>query len=346
MTMKGKSRWNLPALALLILAAAGYWALAKSQGVPATSGAQSAHAATQRAEALPMELFGTMGKEEQLVPGKELTLFERGGSGMLTHMWFGGSWPGWGETRIRIYVDGESQAGIDLALLMGHGIGWGDDHAPWGTSRVGKTGRPSGVYNTYRFPFGHGIKVTAELAPGVRQPQVFWWTLRGLTNFPVRVGSISLPGSARLRLYRREQVAVKPLEELEILNTEQRGMLYAVTLAAASGNFNYLESCLRAFPNGRKEPLWLSSGTEDYFLGTYYFNAGLYHLPLAGLTHLDADKAGSLFRFSAYRFHEEDPIPFQSGLRLVWRNGEELRGHRFGDPRPTTLTSYVWAYEW
>jgi hypothetical protein len=107
-----------------------------------------------------MELFGTMGKEAQLVPGKELTLLEQGGAGTLTHLWFGGSWPGWGDTRIRVYVDGE---------------------------------------------------------------------------------------------------------------------------------------------------------------------------PL---------------RFAAYRVHEDDPIPFRSGLRLVWRNGKELRGHRFGDPKATTLTSYAWAYEW
>ena len=344
--MNGKSKGNVTVIAALLLAAACYCEIAKLKGVLATSAVQASVSAEERAPALPMELFGTMGKEEQLVPGKEMPLFEQGGTGTLTHMWFGGSWSGWGDTRIRIYVDGENKAGIDMALFMGHGIGWGDNDAPWGTSRLGKTGRPSGLYNTYRIPFDHGIKVTAELAPGVRQPQVFWWIMRGLTNYPVRVGGISLPASARLRLYRREQVAAKPLEEVELLNTNRRGLLYAVTLAAASGNFNYLESCLRAFPNGRKDPLWLSSGTEDYFLGTYYFNAGLYHLPLAGVTHLDPDKAGSLFRFSAYRFHEDDPIPFQNGLRLVWRNGEELRGHRFGDPKPTTLTSYAWVYEW
>jgi hypothetical protein len=293
-----------------------------------------------------MELFGTMGKEERLLPGKEKLLFEHAGEGTLTHMWFGGSWPGWGDTRIRIYVDDEPKAGIDMALFLGHGIGWDDNAAPWGTNRIGKTGRPSGIYNTYKIPFRKGVKVLAELAPEVRQPQVFWWIIRGLTNYPLRCGDIRLPPTARLHLYRRETVAAKPLEEVEILHTEQKGLLYGVTLAAASGNFNYLESCLRAFPNGRKEPLWLSSGTEDYFLGTYYFNAGPYHLPLAGLTHMDPDKPGSQSRFSAYRFHEDDPIPFQRGLRLVWRNGEELDGHRFGDPKPTTLTSYVWLYEW
>jgi hypothetical protein len=133
---------------------------------------------------------------------------------------------------------------------------------------------------------------------------------------------------------------------VSILDTRKQGLLYAVTFEGSSTNFNYLEACLRAYPDGRKDPIWLSSGTEDYFLGTYYFNGGPYHNPVAGLTHCDPDKPGSAYRFSAYRFHEDDPIPFHEGLRLVWRNGEELAGHRFGDPKSTMLTSYVWAYEW
>ncbi|QEH34151.1 hypothetical protein OJF2_26860 [Aquisphaera giovannonii] len=299
-----------------------------------------------RAPAPPMRLFGGMGKEVKISPGEEKVLFERAGAGTLTHMWFGGDWPAWGDTRIRIYVDGEERPGIDMALFLGHGIGWGNDAAPWGTNRVGKTGRPSGVYNTYRIPFGKGVKVTATMAPSVRDPQVFWWIVRGLTDYPVRLGGITLPPSARLKLHRLDKVRAEPLKDVTIADTPARGLLYAVTFEAISDNFNYLEACLRAYPNGAKEPVWMSSGTEDYFLGTYYFNAGLYHNPVAGLTHCDPDRPGSSYRFSAYRFHEDDPVPFQEGLRLVWRNGEELDGHRYGDPKPTTLTSYVWTYEW
>jgi hypothetical protein len=315
------------------------------QGVVAAESVVAASIDAQ-SDLAQMKLFGGMGKESTLEPGKELTLFERSGAGTLTHMWFGGSWTGWGDTRIRVYVDGEEQPGIDFELFMGHGIGWNDEAAPWGTNRVGKTGHPSGIYNTYKIPFGKGVKVTAELAPEVRQPQTFWWIVRGVTNYPLHVGEIALPPTARLRLHRKINVPLKPLEEIEVLNTNRSGLLYCVAFAAKSANFNYLEACLRAYPDGRQEPIFLSSGTEDYFLGTYYFNAGPYHLPVAGLTHLDADQPGSQFRFSAYRFHDDDPIPFQDGLRLVWRNGEELRGHRFGDPKPSTLTSYVWTYEW
>ena len=92
----------------------------------------------------------------------------------------------------------------------------------------------------------------------------------------------------------------------------------------------------------------LSSGLEDYFLGTYFFNRGMYHNDVAGLTHLNKEDHS----FSAYRFHEEDPIFFRKGLRLTLRCGEEIgdqrhnkRIQRWKAP-PTTYTTYVWIYEW
>ena len=88
------------------------------------------------------------------------------------------------------------------------------------------------------------------------------------------------------------------------------------------------------------QPQLLSSGLEDYFLGTYFFNRGKYQTPVAGLTHLVNNE------FSAYRFHDDDPIFFQKGLRLTCRCGEEHDGHTFGDPQETTYSTYTWVYEW
>ena len=68
-------------------------------------------------------------------------------------------------------------------------------------------------------------------------------------------------------------------------------------------SWSYLEACMRAYLDGSKKPMILSSGLEDYFLGTYYFNKGKYANNLAGLTHFDAKNHA----FSAYRFHEQGP---------------------------------------
>ncbi len=54
--------------------------------------------------------------------------------------------------------------------------------------------------------------------------------------------------------------------------------------------------------------------------------------------------------FSGYRFHEEDPIFFQKGLRYVWRNGETKfwtrEDTKAWDTKETVLYSYAWVYEW
>eukprot|EP00966_Prymnesium_polylepis_P083548 1935449-Prymnesium_polylepis.1 len=65
----------------------------------------------------------------------------------------------------------------------------------------------------------------------------------------------------------------------------------------------------------------LSSGTEDYFLGTYYFNKGAYTTPIAGVTHLNRT-GGHGADFSGYRVHTDEPLVFDSGVSLTWRNGD------------------------
>lgn len=292
-----------------------------------------------------LKTFGAAGKEGLLYADHEAVLFEHAGPGCLTHMWFGGSWPGYDRTEIRFYVDGEATPSIDMQLFLGHGIGWADSSAPWGTERLGKTGEPSGLYNTYPIPFSKSLRVTGKLGAGVEKPQTFWWIFRGVENLPVYLGHIQLPANARLRLEVHNEVPLDPLQMIEIAGSPRAGALYQVTLAVSSGNCNFLEAMLRAYINGAKDPLFLSSGTEDYFAGTYYFNRGEYHLPLSGLTHKDAPADGPC-RFSAYRFHDQDPIIFQKGLRLLWRNGEERDGKPYGSPQRSQMTSYVWLYEW
>jgi hypothetical protein len=290
-----------------------------------------------------MRTFGTSGKERRvLAGGREAELFRRDGRGVLTHMWFGGDWPGYERTRLRVYVDGETTASIDMELGLGHGIGFADPAAAWGTARIGKTGHPSGLYNTYRIPFGRGVRVTAQLGEAVPGDPPFWWIIRGVENLPITLGGAVLPENARLRLYKRENYTASPLEEFDLYRSTKAGALYQVTLAARSESFSFLEACMRAYLDGAEQALLLSSGLEDYFLGTYYFNRGKYHTPVAGLTHLD----GKDHSFSAYRFHDDDPVLFQKGLRLTCRCGEEVDGKALGDPKATTYTSYVWVYEW
>jgi hypothetical protein len=297
-----------------------------------------------------LKTFGTAGKQlRPLNSGTETELFSHQGKGCLTHMWFGGDFRNSANTHIRVYVDGETTASIDMELFMGSGIGFGDEFAPWGSEKMGRTGGGDNVYNTYRIPFSKSIRVTGQLSRGAPEHPMFWWIIRGTENLPVQLGGITLPDSARLRLYHVDNHFAEPLEEVALCDVKGAGALYQVTIAAQGSrhtnswkDLSFMEGCMRAYLNGDTQPTLLSSGFEDYFLGTYYFNKGRYATALAGLTHLDKNNA----EVSAYRFHDADPIFFQNGLKLTMRCGDQVEGKTVGDPPPTTYWTYCWLYQW
>lgn len=119
-------------------------------------------ACTEKNKTDNLKTFGSIGKQLSiLTKDSETVLLHQEGKGALTHMWFGGSFPGYEQTVIRVYIDGEEAPSIDMELFLGHGMGHNDRFAPWTADKMGKTGSPSGVYNTFRIPFGKEIKVTA-----------------------------------------------------------------------------------------------------------------------------------------------------------------------------------------
>ncbi len=316
------------------------------------SGASRVEASDDQTSGL--KTFSSIGKGSAALDGyKEAELLVHEGKGCLTHMWFGGDWPGYEKTRIRVYVDGEKQASIDMELGMGHGQGFGNDPGPWGGSKFGKTGQPSGIYNSYRIPFGKTVRVTAQRDKNCPSPAPFWWIVRGTENLSVSLGGVKLPENARLKLITHENFRAKPLEEFDLCDLKGSGALYQVTIAAKGlelredwKSLSFLEACMRGYFDGSSTPTLLSSGLEDYFLGTYYFNKGKYANDLAGLTHFDPKERS----FSAYRFHDDDPIFFKSGFRLTCRCGEtedgSKNGKMMGDPPPTEYSTYAWVYTW
>jgi hypothetical protein len=240
-----------------------------------------------------------------------------------------------------------------MELGLGHGYGFGEQAAPWGSERLGKTGQPSGVYNTYRIPFRTSVRVSAQRDRKSPENSPFWWIIRGTENLPVYIAGVRLPDKARLKLHKLETYTAQPLEEFSLCDVRGHGALYQVTIAARGlgqtddwKSLSFLEACMRAYMDGRAEPVMLSSGLEDYFLGTYYFNRGRYATSLAGLTHMDRENR----TFSAYRFHDEDPVFFQRSLRLTCRCGETADGSKdsdtAGDPPPTEYSTYAWVYQW
>ncbi len=308
--------------------------------------------------AADLESFSTMGKQSEILQsGNEEVLYEKKGKGLLHHMWFGGGFEGIENTVIRIYVDGEKEASIEMKLSEGFANAYHSDNHYQSASVIGKTGIKGGLYNTFKIPFGKNIKITAQNT-GIHGAEgcYFWWIFRGTMNMPLSISGVTLPENARMKLYKVEDKLVKAYAEFDLCNTKKDGLLYMVYMQGEAAEPNkiyeqewhklsFLEACMRAYVGGAKEPEFLSSGLEDYFLGTYYFQSGRFANDLAGLTYFDKENA----KFAGYRIHERDPYYFKEGLRLTCRAGEtwpEKNNAKLHDAPNSRYTTYTWIYEW
>jgi hypothetical protein len=213
--------------------------------------------------------------------------------------------------------------------------------------------------NVSRVPFQKSIRVTGQLPPTSPDNLVFWVIVRGTENLPTSFDGFQLPPTARLTLHKIENQTFAPLAWVPIVDIPSgHGLLLSHTLAVTSGNLNFLEGCYHAYPQ-HDQPfpgLIVSTGTEDYYISAYYFNAGQFHFENSGYTHFK-QVSSNLLEWSAYRMHDLDPIFFTNGFRFMWRNGDvnddrgfkcitDQGGHVVGSPTQSNVTSYAWVYTW
>ena len=201
--------------------------------------------------------------------------------------------------------------------------------------------------------------MTGKLPAGTTESKFIWIIVRGTENLPTSFNGFQLPSDARLTLHKIENKTYDPLSWVPVVDIPSgEGMLLSHTLAVASGNLNFLEGCYHAYPEYEQQfpGLIVSTGTEDYFISAYYFNAGQFHFEESGYTHY-AQVSNTTLEWSAYRMHDLDPIFFSNGFRFEWRNGDvvddrgfkcivDQGGHVVGSPTQSTVTSYAWVYTW
>ena len=175
--------------------------------------------------------FSSAAKGGEILGGIETTLFETGeneGPGYVSQQWYT-HLPA--HSRVRMYIDGETQASLDFDMYLFHGIGDCVEaetrQTPlWGTKRFGHLASGGGLYNNIRIPFSKSIKVTIE-APS---PTNYWYIIRIVFGLPLSINDYELPAGSRLRLYKTEQRLLEPFEFLDAANSEGKaGWVYLVS---------------------------------------------------------------------------------------------------------------------
>jgi hypothetical protein len=304
---------------------------------------------------------------ETVVFQHRLTPGESSQYALMNHFWSTCSPAAEATMVVRYYIDGETNASIAFEPPLAVGVGFDDGTAPWGTKWFGigaGKGQGQAWFHNFKIPFRDSVRVTVQSTSSPVKDG-FYIILRGglFKNDPLVIGDVALPTSARLYL----QKFAGPLQPLEVLDVASvpaghSGLLFMSTLAVNNsgvGGLNFLEGCFHMYdpPTQPFPGTLLSTGTEDYYDSGWYFNAGEFRMPVSGFTHLKKEEG--VTEWSAYRFHEQDPVRFQDGFRFTWRCGDQVSkdagvgkcytqtgGTTVGSPTCDWVQSYAWVYTW
>jgi hypothetical protein len=216
------------------------------------------------------------------------------------------------DTWLKIRFDGEREPRVAAPLGDFFGTGFGQ-YRHFQSALAGMTS--GGYYAYFPMPFRESCRVEVE---NTRKDQAV--TFYGAATFT------SLPGPrddlAYFHASYRREAQTRPGAPYPILETRGPGRFLgcAVNMEAKRKRdwFLFMEGNLDIHLDGEPEPSIEYTGTEDYFMGGWYFNKGTFSAPYHGLTQ----KSWRRFRISAYRFHVPDPIEFASSIRVLLHHGE------------------------
>ena len=119
------------------------------------------------------------------------------------------------------------------------------------------------------------------------------------------------------------------------------GRIAGFMLAVDGGsNWGYLEGNIDIEIDGTKTIEY--SGTEDAFLGSFYYTGVKWQNNHAGMTkqHTRTDNT-NYYQSCFYRFFDIDQVPFEKSFQIQWHNGEVAHG---ATPGTVDAWSEVWYY--
>ena len=178
---------------------------------------------------------------------------------VMDHLWIGSDWPGFQDSRLRYYIDGETTASVDFPFGLGNGSPHLDaSEPPWSAGALfGRTGQPSGIFNTFPIPFGRSVRVVVELRTTVpkenrtHERTPFWIIVRGWRspNGVPLPGSLGpLPPTARMRVSETSDQLLNWQQTVSLgQSTAATSIVFLTSLDISAPTYiGFLEGCFRA----------------------------------------------------------------------------------------------------
>ena len=258
-------------------------------------------------------------------PGQTFTLADIRGAGAIQHIWMTPTGD-WRTSILRMYWDEEKDPSVETPVGDFFAMGWGKYAR---LSSLPVCVNPGSAFNSYwTMPFRKHAKIT----------------LQNLADSPMTIyyqidyTETTIPADAAYFHAQFRRVNPVPYKQVYTILDDVKGKGQYVGTYLAWGVHNtgwWGEGEIKFYIDGDHEyPTINGTGTEDYFNGSYNFENPQTHqyeeftTPYSGLVQVL--KPDGLYqsqeRFGLYRWHINDPVRFDSGLRITiqdlgWQSG-------------------------
>jgi hypothetical protein len=249
----------------------------------------------------------------------------------------------WRFSILRFYWDDEKEPSIEVPVGDFFGMGWGE-YAPLNSLAV--TVNPGSAFNSYWvMPFRKKCRITMENIAAERMT-VYYQVDYTLTTVPDDAAYFHAQ-------FRRSNPNIGSLYTL-VDNIKGKGQYVGTFMAWGVNNTGWWgEGEIKFYMDADdKFPTINGTGTEDYFCGSYNFENRKtrqyepFSTAYAGLHQVIKPDGvyASQQRFGLYRWHINDPIRFDSDLKVTiqdlgWRSGGRyLQQH-------SNISSVVYWYQ-
>jgi hypothetical protein len=297
----------------------------------------------------------------EVEPESSFTVADIEGSGKIVHMWFtiASQEPEYLKTtRIKIYWDKKENPAIDVPFgdfhALGHGLIRQVD-----SSMVTVVARPHlnhnlpnknvGGFNSYfPMPFRTGARVLIEnLSQHPIQALYFQIDYQKWEQEPSPLRFHAVFRSSPPESYpgreagRPETKNVRVEDNHLVLETRGSGHFLGVVLSVDALGAGWWEGDEMIWIDEEERPRIHGTGTEDYFGGAWGFRQE-YTMPFHGVSIVERVPEREDWRagkFTVYRFHVNDPIPFKKSFKFSIERGHN--NHR----RDCSYSSVAYWYQ-
>jgi hypothetical protein len=280
-----------------------------------------------------------------IAPKQIFTLADIQGPGAIQHIWLTPTGT-WRFAILRIYWDGEATPSVEVPVGDFFACGWGR-YAQ--VSSLAVCVNPASAFNCYwEMPFRKSAKITMENLDDEKMT-LYYQIDYTLTDVPSEAGYFHAQ-------FRRTNLL--PFKSDYTILDGVKGWGHYVGTYMAWGVHNtgwWGEGEIKFFLDGDgKFPTICGTGTEDYFNGSYDFEAGPedarhyqeFTTPYSGLAQVLRPDGlyDSQQRFGLYRWHIMDPIRFEQDLRVTI---QDLGWHSDGRylPEQDDISSVAFWYQ-